>query len=427
MEERYSIAERIQHGWNAFRNKDPSYNLDNSFNPIQTVSSSYRPDQRPTMCSLDPTMINSIFVRIANDAVASTFEHIEIDDEGRYLKVVDSNLNSIFNLEANIDQTGQEFLLDCVMSMLDEGVVAVVPVDTSKNPDTGLGANDIQTMRVGKITNWMPLQLDVDLYNDDSGQYESVRVWKSEVAVLTNPFYEVMNAQNSTLKRLNRRLALLDITDERVASSKLDMLIQLPYSVRGETRKGYAENRREDIVDQLSNSKYGIGYIDSTERVIQLNRPIENQVMANVEYLTKLLFSQLGLAPEILNMTADEQTMTNYYKRIIDPINDTLTNEFRRKFLTKTARSQHQSIWSRTEPFKFTPTSDLAEIADKMIRNEVLTSNEVRQSIGYKPASDPRADMLVNPNMPQQDQLLPAGEEVVETEEVDTRSNVVLE
>lgn len=399
--ERYSIAERLQHGWNAFRNKDPADLNGQVFaNPL-LPSSSFRPDRPRPLYSIDPTMINSIFTRIAIDASSAKFEHIKTDDDGGFLTTIDSGLNNLLNIEANVDQTGQEFLLDIIISMLDEGCIACVPIDTRTNPEYGLGGYDIETMRVGKITNWWPDRVAVDLYNESTGNRQTITVPKKSTAILTNPFYNIMNEPNSTLKRLNRRLALLDIADEKVGSSKLDMIIQLPYVVKSQTRESQAEKRRDAIVSQLRESEYGIAYADGTEKIIQLNRPIENNLMANIEYLTNLLFSQLGLTPEIINMTADEQTMTNYYKRMIDPINDTIVNEFKRKFLTKTARTQKQTVWYYSEPFKFTPTSSLADIADKMIRNEILTANEFRGVIGYKPSEDPRANELRNPNMPQ--------------------------
>lgn len=400
MSGRYSMSERIQHGWNAFRNKDPSDIFEQTFTNVPMVSSSYRPDRQRPRYVVDPTMINAIFTRMAIDAAASTFEHIRADADGGYLDTIHSGLNNVLNVEANIDQTGQEFLFEMIASMLDEGCVAAVPVDTKTNPELGLVGVDIETMRIGKVVNWMPEMVDVELFNEQKGIKQNVRVMKRSTAILTNPFYSVMNEPNSTLKRLNRRLALLDVTDERVGSSKLDMIIQVPYSVRSDTRAKYAEKRKNEIVSQLQTSEYGIAYADGTEKIIQLNRPVENNLMANIEYLTNLLFSQLGLSPSIFDMTATEQTMTNYYKRQIDPINDTIVNEFRRKFISKTARSQGQTIWHHAEPFKFTQTSSLADIADKMIRNRVLTGNEMRGVIGYKPIDDPRADELWNPNMP---------------------------
>lgn len=398
MSDKLSISERLQHGWNAFRNKDPStFGVD-----ISTVGSSYSPsDRRRKRYSIDSTMVDSIFTKIAIDASAATFEHIRTDENGGYVETIDSGLNSIFNLEANIDQTGREFLFDVITSMFDDGVVACVPIDTKSDPSQGISGYDILTMRTGKIVNWWPEVVAVELYNDRTGQKETIKVPKKSVAIITNPFYSVMNESNSTLRRLNKRFSLLDAADDRAGSSKLDMIIQLPYSVKNSMREATATKRRDELINQLHGSEYGVAYMDSTEKIIQLNRPVENNLTANIEYLTNLLFEQLGISPEIMNMTASEQVMTNYYRRMIDPIDDAIVDEFKRKFLTKTAMSQRQTIWHYNKPFQFTPTSALADIADKMVRNEVLTSNELRGVIGYKPSNDPRANQLVNPNMPQ--------------------------
>ena len=399
--EKLSMSSRLQHGWNAFKNKDPADLSMFTNEPFMSSSSPSRQDRPRAQYQIDPTMINSIFTRMTIDAISSAFEHIKTDENGGYLSTVNSGLNEILNVEANIDQSGFDFRLDLVSELLNEGCVVCVPIDTKNNPIFGINAMDIETMRVGVPKNWWPDRVAVEIYNDKTGRRETINVFKKSVAIITNPFYSIMNEPNSTLKRLNKRLSLLDIADNRVSSNKLDMLVQLPYSVKSKMREDMAAKRRNEIVTQLEDSEYGIAYVDGTEKIIQLNRPLENNLIANIEYLTNLLFSQLGLSPEILNMTANEQSTLNYYRRMIDPINDAIANEFRRKFLTKTARSQNQTIWYHSEPFKFTPTSMLAELSDKLIRNEVVTSNEMRGVIGYKPSDDPRANVLANPNMPQ--------------------------
>ena len=401
MSEKLSMSSRLQHGWNAFKNIDPADLSMFTNEPFMVSSSSSRQDRPRAQYQIDPTMINSIFTRIAIDAVSSTFEHIKTDANGGYLSTVNSGLNEILNVEANIDQSGFDFRLDLITELLNEGCVVCVPVDTKNDPIFGTTAMDVETMRVGVPKNWWPDRVAVEIYNDKTGRRETINVFKKSVAIITNPFYSIMNEPNSTLKRLNKRLSLLDIADNRVSSNKLDMLVQLPYSVKSTMREDMAAKRRNEIVTQLEDSEYGIAYVDGTEKIIQLNRPLENNLIKNIEYLTNLLFSQLGLSPEILNMTANEQNTLNYYRRMIDPINDAIANEFNRKFLTKTARSQNQTIWHHSEPFKFTPTSMLAELSDKLIRNEVVTSNEMRGVIGYKPSDDPRANQLANPNMPQ--------------------------
>lgn len=416
MPDKYSISDRLQRGWNAFKNKDPSNINSMSFtdNSFVVSSSSFRPDRVKSRYSIDPTMINSIFTRLALDASASSFEHIKADENGGFLHTVDSGLQDIFTFEANVDQSGKEFLLDLVITMLEEGCAACVPIDARVDPKNGLSAYDLRTMRVGKITKWWPDRVAVEVYNDRKGVRETIIVMKHSTAIVTNPFYSIMNESNSTLRRLNKRLSLLDISDERVASSKLDMLIQLPYSIKNTMRENQAEKRRNEIVGQLENSEYGIAYVDGTEKIIQLNRPIENNLNENIELLTNMLFDQLGLSKEILNMTANEQAMINYYRRTIDPINDAIVNEFKRKFITKTARTQGQTLWHHTEAFSFTPTSAIADLADKLIRNEVLTKNEFRGIIGYKPSDDPTADTLANPNMPQPAPMVPEEPEPIE-------------
>ena len=334
------------------------------------------------------------------DASSISIQHVRLDGNNRFTSVVDSGLNGCFNLEANVDQTGRAFVQDVVMSMLDEGCVALVPVDTTLNPEI-TGSYDINSMRTGKILEWHPQHIKVRVYNDRTGQKEDILVPKSIVAIIENPLYAVINEPNSTMQRLIRKLNLLDVVDEQSSSGKLDLIIQLPYTLKSESRKKQAENRRQDIVDQLAGSKYGIAYVDATERITQLNRPIENNLMSQIEYLTSMLYSQLGVNQSVLDGTADEKTMLNYYNRTIEPIVSSITDEMKRKFLTKTARSQMQSILFFRDPFKLVPIADLAELADKFTRNEILTSNEMRQIMGMKPSDDPNADELRNKNLNQ--------------------------
>lgn len=331
------------------------------------------------------------------DAAAIDIKHVRLDEDGRYIETIDSSLNSCLSLEANIDQTGRAFIQDVVMSMLDEGAVAIVPVDTIGDPY--MEAYSIETMRTGKIVQWYPYHVRVSVYNEKTGQKEEITVSKRSVAIIENPLYSVMNEPNSTLQRLIRKLSLLDAVDEQSSAGKLDLIVQLPYIIKTEARRAQAEQRRSDIEKQLAGSKYGIAYTDGTERITQLNRPIENNLMKQIEYLTSMLFSQLGLTQGILDGSADEKTMLNYYNRTIEPIMSAIADEMKRKFLTRTARSQMQSIEFFRDPFKLTPVSDLAEISDKMTRNEIMTSNEVRQIIGMKPSDDPEADELRNKNL----------------------------
>ena len=385
---------RLQHGWNAFLNRDPTVAYD-------TGPGYYRrPDRIRFTRGNERTIMTSVFNRIALDVAAVNFKHCKIDDDGRYIEDVKSGLNNCLNIEANIDQTSRAFIQDIVMSLLDEGSVAIVPIDTSLNPKV-TGSYDILSMRTAKILEWKPAHVKVKIYNDRTGFKEEVLLPKSMVAIIENPLYAVINEPNSTMKRLMRKLSLLDVTDEQTASGKLDLIIQLPYVIKTEARRQQAENRRKDIEMQLAGSKYGIAYTDGTERITQLNRSLENNLMQQVEYLTNQLFSQLGITQDILSGTADEQAMLNYYNRSVEPIVSAITDEFKRKFLTKTARSQMQSISAFRDPFKLVPVNNIAEIADKFTRNEILTSNEIRQIIGMKPADDPKADMLVNSNISQ--------------------------
>lgn len=408
-----SIGSRLKHAWNAFLNRDPTFNYRDS-----GVSYTYRPDRVRLTRGNERSIMTSVFNRIAIDVANLSVVHCRLDDTGRYLENMDSGLNNCLTLEANIDQTGRSFIQDTVMSMFDEGVVALVPVDTTFNP-TETSSYDILTMRTGKILEWRPDQVKIRLYNDRTGIKEDIWLPKRSVAIVENPLFAIINEPNSTAQRLMRKLSLLDVTDEQTASGKLDLIIQLPYVIKTEARRQQAETRRRDIESQLSGSKYGIAYTDGTERITQLNRSLENNLLKQVEYLTNLLFSQLGITQAILDGTADEQTMLNYYNRTIEPVVSAIVDEMKRKFLTKTARTQGQSIKAFRDPFKLVPVNDIAEIADKFTRNEIMTSNEIRQVIGMKPSDDPKADELRNSNISQ------AKEEGVETikEEVNVNRN----
>ena len=390
-----TFGSRLKHAWNAFLNRDPT-------DYYQNVGPgySYRPDRPRLTRGNEQSIVTSVYNRIALDASSISIQHVRLDGNNRFTSVVDSGLNGCFNLEANVDQTGRAFVQDVVMSMLDEGCVALVPVDTTLNPEI-TGSYDINSMRTGKILEWHPQHIKVRVYNDRTGQKEDILVPKSIVAIIENPLYAVINEPNSTMQRLIRKLNLLDVVDEQSSSGKLDLIIQLPYTLKSESRKKQAENRRQDIVDQLAGSKYGIAYVDATEKITQLNRPIENNLMSQIEYLTSMLYSQLGVNQSVLDGTADEKTMLNYYNRTIEPIVSSITDEMKRKFLTKTARSQMQSILFFRDPFKLVPIADLAELADKFTRNEILTSNEMRQIMGMKPSDDPNADELRNKNLNQ--------------------------
>lgn len=389
-----SIVKRAQHAWNAFmNNRDPTV-VYRDIGP----GYSYRPDRPRLTRSNERSIIMSMLNRIAIDVASVDLQHVKLDENGRFIEMVDDGLNNCLTVEANIDQTAFAFKHDMVMSMLDEGCIAVVPVDTTDNPNE-TGSYDILTMRVGKIVDWHPKHVKVLVYNDRTGEKEEVLLPKSAVAIMENPFYEVMNRPNSTLQRLIRKLNLLDAVDEQSSSGKLDLIIQLPYVIKSDARRQQADKRRKDIEDQLSGSKYGIAYTDGTERITQLNRPVENNLMKQIEYLTSMLYSQLGLTQAIMDGTADEGTMLNYYDRTVTPILTVIVEEKKRKFLTKTARSQRHSIMFFRNPFKLVPVKDLAEIADKFTRNEIMTSNEIRQVIGMKPSKDPKADELRNSNL----------------------------
>lgn len=360
----------------------------------------YRPDRPHFSRGNEKTIVTSVYNRIALDAAAISIQHVRLDENDRFLSVINSDFNNCLNLEANVDQTGRAFIQDVVMSMLNEGCVAIVPVDTDDCPDS-TGSYSIQSMRVGKIVEWYPYHVRVDLYNERTGRKQEVTVPKSTVAIVENPLYAVINEPNSTMQRLVRKLNLLDVIDEQSGSGKMNLIIQLPYTVKTETRRQQAENRRKEVENQLFNSKYGIAYTDGTERITQLNRPVENNLMSQIEYLTSMLYSQLGITQSILDGTADEKTMLNYYNRSIEPIVSAIVDEMKRKFLTKTARSQKQSILFFRDPFKLVPVDHIADIADKFTRNEIVSSNEIRQIIGMKPSTDPKADELRNKNINQ--------------------------
>lgn len=391
-----ALLNRFQNAWNAFRNKDPSNGSYFSYGE----SSSIRPDRPRLIRGSERSIINSIINRISIDASSIDIKHVRLDENQRYTEDVNSGLNNCLTLEANLDQTSRAFFQDVVTSMLDEGCVAVIPVDTSINP-RNTDSYDILSLRTGRILEWYPKHVRVQVYNERTGRKEEIVVEKRTTAIIENPMYSVMNEYNSTMQRLIRKLALLDITDESTASGKMDLIIQLPYTVKTETRKAQAESRKKDIEMQLATSKYGIAYIDSTEKITQLNRSVENNLMKHVEYLTSMLYSQLGLTAEVMNGTADEQTMLNYNNRTIEPILSAITDEFKRKFLTKTARTQSQSIEFFRDPFRLVPVNNIAEIADKFTRNEIMTSNEIRQKVGMKPSKDPKADELRNKNLSQ--------------------------
>ena len=389
------FIDRLQHGWNAFMNKDPTNNF-RSYGSGYT----YRPDRIRLSRGNERSIMTSVLNRIALDVAAIDIKHCQLDENGRYSSDIKSGLNNCLTLEANIDQTGRAFIQDIVMSMMDEGCVAIVPVDTTINPKI-TDAYDILSMRTGKILEWKPYHVKVRVYNEKTGEKEDVLVPKKMVAIVENPLYAVINEPNSTMQRLIRKLSLLDVTDEQTASGKLDLIIQLPYTIKSDARRQQAEQRRKDIVDQLTGSQYGIAYTDGTEHITQLNRSLENNLMKQIEYLQNLLFSQLGITQSILDGTADEQTMLNYYNRSIEPIVSAIVDEMKRKFLSKTSRSQMKTIMAFRDPFKLVPVNNIAEIADKFTRNEILTSNEIRQIIGMKPSKDPKADQLVNSNISQ--------------------------
>lgn len=391
----FKIGSRLKHAYNAFMNRDPTYpRYDDG------PGYSYRPDRIRLTRGNEKTIVTSVFNRIALDVASMTFTHCQLDKNGRYLKDIKSGLNNCLNLEANIDQTSRAFIQDVVISALDEGVVAMVPIDTDLDPND-TDSYDIDSIRTGKIIEWRAREIKARVYNDRTGHKQEIFLDKRKVGIVENPLYAVVNEPNSIGRRLMRKFALLDVTDEQTASGKLDMIIQLPYAIKSEARKEQAEKRRKSIEQQLTGSKYGIAYIDSTEHITQLNRSLENNLLKQIEYLTNLFFSQLGITQSILDGTADEKTMLNYYNRTVEPFVAAVVDEMKRKFLTKTARTQGKSIKAFRDPFKLVPVNDIAEIADKFTRNEIMTSNEIRQVIGMKPSDDPKADELRNSNISQ--------------------------
>ncbi len=396
------ISDRLAHAWNAFMNRDPTP----EYRGYRDIGMSYpiRPDRPRFTRGNEKSIVTSVYNRIALDVSAIGIQHVRLDDNGRFKEQIDSGLNRCLTLSSNTDQTNRAFIQDAVMSMLDEGCVAIVPIETTINPKVS-DSYDILSMRTAKIVEWYPQHVKIRVYNEYNGRQEELTVPKKMVAIVENPLYAVINEPNSTMQRLVRKLGLLDVTDEQTASGKLDLIIQLPYIIKTEARRQQAEERRKNIEMQLAGSKYGIAYTDGTERITQLNRSLDNNLMKQIEYLTSMLYSQLGITQSILDGTADEKTMLNYYSRTIEPIISAIVDEMKRKFLTKTARSQKQSILFFRDPFKLVPVNDIAEIADKFTRNEIMTSNELRQIVGLKPSDDPKADMLVNSNLNQPEEL----------------------
>ena len=387
------LFDRLQHAWSIFNNKDPTNRSYNHYGPVTTI----RPDRPRFTGGNERTIATAVYTRIAMDCAGVDIRHVRLDDDGRYLEDMDTSLNNCLTVEANVDQTARAFKQDIFASLLDEGCIAIVPVDTDTNPESS--SYRIETMRVAKILEWQPNHVKVKVYNDKTGYQEEVRIPKKFVSIVENPFYSVMNEPNSTMKRLVRKLAILDNIDEQSGAGKLDIIVQLPYLIKNEARKKQAEERRKEIEMQLAGSKYGIAYTDGTEKITQLNRSLDNNLMKQIEYLTNLLYSQLGITESVMNGTADEKTMLNYTNRTIEPIISAVCTEMNRKFLTKTARSQKQAIMFFRDPFKLVPVNNIAEIADKFTRNEIMTSNEIRQAIGMKPSSDPNADVLRNKNL----------------------------
>ena len=388
-----ALMDRLKHAWNIFKNKDPTqvnWNIGPSYG--------YRPDRMRYTRGNERSIVTAVYNRIAMDVAAVNLKHIRLDENDRYKETIDSGLNNCLSVEANLDQTGRAFIQDLVASMLDEGCVAAVPTDADDEPEDS-GNFKVYTLRTGKILEWYPRHVKVEVYNEQEGQHQQIIIPKSTVPLIENPMYSVMNEPNSIYQRLVRKLTLLDVVDEQTSSGKLDLIIQLPYIIKTAARREQAEKRRKDIEKQLSEGKYGIAYTDGTERITQLNRPVENNLMKQIEYLTSMFFSQLGITQSILDGTADEKTMLNYYNRTIEPILSAIADEMKRKFLTPTARSQKQTIAYFRDPFKLVPVNDIAEIADKFTRNEIMTSNEIRQVIGMKPSSDPNADVLRNKNL----------------------------
>lgn len=392
--EKTTLMNRLKNSWNAFRNRDPTM-----FYSEPGISYTYRPDRPRFSRGNERTIATSVFNKIAMDVAAIDIRHCRVDDNGRYIEDIKSDFNECLTLEANIDQTHRAFIQEAVMSMFDEGVIAIVPIETKGDPILSTSF-DIKSIRTGKIIEWFPRSVKVEVYNDQTGRKEKIIMPKKSVAIVENPLYSVINEPNSTLKRLVRKMALLDAIDEQSASGKLDLIIQLPYAVKGELKQQQADKRRESIVDQLR-GPYGIAYIDGTEKITQLNRPIENNLTKQIEYLTNTFYSQIGITASIMDGTADEKTMLNYDNRTVEPIVSAIVNAMKRSFISKTARTQGQTIMAFRNPFNLVPINNIAEIADKFTRNEILTSNEIRQIIGFKPSKDPKADELRNSNISQ--------------------------
>lgn len=410
------LSTKLKHAWNAFASPNETFDGDQGFSVAYT---SVRPDRVRLNISNERSIVSSIYTRLAIDYSSVVMRHVRLDDNERFKEELESGLNSCLKLEANIDQAASAFRLDIALSLFDQGTVALVPVDTSLNPNE-TGGYDIQTMRVGRVVQWWPRKVRVSVYNDKTGKREEINLDKRYVAIIENPLYSVMNEPNSTLQRLIRKLNLLDAVDEASSSGKLDLIIQLPYVVKSEARRQQAEQRRKDIEFQLKGSQYGIAYTDGTEKITQLNRPAENNLMNQIEYLLEMLYGQLGLTPEVMNGTADEAAMLNYHNRTIGPLLDATVEAMRRTFLTKTARSQKQSVVYFRDPFKLVPIASIAEIADKFARNEIMSSNEFRSVLGLKPSTDPKADELRNSNMPAPSE--PVKPEVESTKEGDSQN-----
>lgn len=415
-----NVGSRLKHAWNAFLNRDPTV-------VYRDIGSGYsnRPDRLRLTRGNERSIVTSVYNRIALDVAAINIRHVQLDDEERFLGVVNSDLNKCLSLEANLDQTGRAFIQDMVMSMMDEGCIAIVPIDTDDDPDDTEGYK-IYSMRVGRIRDWYPAHVRVEVYNESKGRKQDIIVPKKTIGIVENPLYAVINEPNSTMQRLIRKLNLLDAVDEQSSAGKLDLIIQLPYVIKSDARRQQAEQRRRDIEQQLAGSKYGIAYVDGTEKITQLNRSLENNLMKQIEYLTNMLYSQLGITQSILDGTADEKTMLNYYNRTIEPIISAITDEMKRKFLSKTARSQHKSIMFFRNLFKLVPVGELAEISDKFTRNEIASSNEIRQVIGWKPSSDPKADELRNSNLSSPDNSMSGNNAVAGSEEYDSIVNDLL-
>lgn len=415
-----NVGSRLKHAWNAFLNRDPTV-------VYRDIGSgySYRPDRLRLTRGNERSIVTSVYNRIALDVAAINIRHVQLDDEERFLGVVNSDLNKCLSLEANLDQTGRAFIQDMVMSMMDEGCIAIVPIDTDDDPDDTEGYK-IYSMRVGRIRDWYPAHVRVEVYNESKGRKQDIIVPKKTIGIVENPLYAVINEPNSTMQRLIRKLNLLDAVDEQSSAGKLDLIIQLPYVIKSDARRQQAEQRRRDIEQQLAGSKYGIAYVDGTEKITQLNRSLENNLMKQIEYLTNMLYSQLGITQSILDGTADEKTMLNYYNRTIEPIISAITDEMKRKFLSKTARSQHKSIMFFRDLFKLVPVGELAEISDKFTRNEIASSNEIRQVIGWKPSSDPKADELRNSNLSSPDNSMSGNNALAGSEEYDSIVNDLL-